>query len=143
MNLSRLCLAAALALSGCATYGSITRDKELFQELGGITGIGEIVDELLALSLADARILQVFADRDIPHIKKAVTEQLCSLTGGPCVYKGKDMAATHKGLNISAGEFNAFAEDLQKAMNHRHVPLSAQNKLLAILAAMRRDIVGK
>jgi hemoglobin len=37
-------------------------------------------------------------------------------------------------------QFNALVEDLQKAMSERGIPFRAQNKLLAKLAPLHRDI---
>ena len=147
MNIRRLSLAAAAAiaaaLAGCSTYGTISRDRSLYYRLGGKAGVDAIVEDLFDAALADVRIAEAFADRDVPHIKKSVAEQVCALTGGPCAYAGKAMAEVHRGLGVRSGEFNAFVEDLQKAMNGRRVPLAAQNELLALLAPMRRDILQK
>jgi hemoglobin len=43
-------------------------------------------------------------------------------------------------LNIDRAAFNALVEDLQKAMDKNDVPFHAQNRLLAKLAPMYRDI---
>ena len=135
--------AVAAALAGCATYGSISRDRGLYDQLGGKTVVEGFVDDTVDAAAADERTRETFARKDLAHIKESVAAQICSLTGGPCAYKGKSMEEVHKGLNIRSGEFNAFVEDLQKAMSGRHVPLAAQNKLLAILAPMRRAIIDK
>jgi len=50
------------------------------------------------------------------------------------------MKRTHEGQNIDRAAFNALVEDLQTAMDHNGVPFRAQNKLLAKLAPMYRDI---
>jgi hemoglobin len=40
-------------------------------------------------------------------------------------------------------DFNALVEDLQLAMDDSEIPFATQNRLLAILAPMERDIVNK
>jgi hemoglobin len=51
------------------------------------------------------------------------------------------MAESHAGLGITRADFNALVEDLQTAMNARGIPFRAQNKLLAVLAPMHREVV--
>lgn len=53
------------------------------------------------------------------------------------------MASSHKDHGITTREFNALVEALQEAMDEEGVPFRAQNKLLAKLAPMKRDIVTR
>ncbi len=53
------------------------------------------------------------------------------------------MHAAHKGLHLATFDFNALVEDLQIAMDRADVPYWTQNRLLAILAPMYRDIVTR
>jgi len=48
----------------------------------------------------------------------------------------------HEGFDIDRASFNALVEVLQEAMDAQGIPFSAQNKLLAQLAPMHRDIVN-
>ena len=51
------------------------------------------------------------------------------------------MKSSHAGLGIDRADFNRLVEVLQVAMNQHKVPFRAQNKLLAKLAPMHREIV--
>ena len=53
------------------------------------------------------------------------------------------MAASHKGLHLNQAKFNAVAEDLQTAMEQAGIPYWTQNRLMALLAPMQRDIVTR
>ena len=53
------------------------------------------------------------------------------------------MDESHRKFGITNGDFNALVEDLQTAMNHADVPFGTQNRLLALLAPMQRDIVTR
>jgi hemoglobin len=118
-------------------------DDATFQGLGGKPGIKKIVDTLIPLVLADPRIKESFTDIDMKQLAMRLEEQFCALTGGPCVYQGKDMKEIHDGLSITNAQFNALAEDLQIAMERNGVPSRFQNKLVAKLAPMQRSIVTK
>ena len=131
--------ASALALAGPAQAA----DDALYQGLGAKPGIARIVATLVPLVLADPRIKDSFTDIDMTNLAMRLEQQFCELGGGPCRYEGKDMTEIHDGLNITAAQFNALAEDLQLAMERNGVAPRFQNKLLAKLAPMQRSIVTK
>ena len=128
----------ALGLSAAALA-----DDAMFQGLGGSVGIGKIVATLIPMLQADTRVNESFRDSDMKQLAQRLEQQVCVLSGGPCAYKGKDMATIHDGLNITNAQFNAVAEDLQEAMERHGVPSRVQLKLMAKLAPMQRDIVTK
>jgi hemoglobin len=137
--LKRFVFAGLIAVSSLA----LAQDAATFDGLGGKAGIKKIVDTLLPIVLADPRIKDSFQDIDMKRLGMRLEEQFCMLSGGPCVYKGKDMVDIHDGLNITNAQFNALAEDLQIAMERNGVPSRIQNKLVAKLAPMQRGIVTK
>jgi hemoglobin len=136
-------LACAGLLMVASLSGAQTADDATFQGLGGKPGIKKIVDTLIPLVLADPRIKESFTDIDMKNLALRLEEQFCVLSGGPCIYKGKDMKEIHDGLNITNAQFNALAEDLQIAMEQLGVPSRFQNKLVAKLAPMQRVMVTK
>jgi hemoglobin len=136
---ARAALIALLAM----TAPAMGQADATFQGLGGKPGIRNIVATLIPLVLADPRIKASFADTDLANLALRLEEQFCVLSGGPCVYKGKDMTDIHDGLNITNAQFNALAEDLQVAMERNGVPSRYANKLMAKLAPMQRGIVTK
>ena len=115
----------------------------VYKEFGEIAGLTALMDDFMVILLADERTRPFFKDADQPKIKKLLAEQFCVILGGPCSYSGRDMKSSHKGLDIGRGHFNALVEDLQIAMDKRGIPFRAQNKLLAKLAPMHRDIETK
>ena len=137
----RLMIACVVLMGSAAAQAPA--DDALYRGLGGQAGIGKIVASVIPLIQADARIKEFFTDVDVPHLSAKLAEQFCALAGGPCVYKGKDMATIHDGLNITNAQFNALAEDLQAAMEQNGIANAVQNKLVARLAPMQRQIVTK
>lgn len=118
-------------------------DDELYRAFGGKEHIAKIVDDATDRWVNDPRIGPTFDNLNLVRFKALLTDQLCELTGGPCRYKGRDMYRSHKGLHLNVGEFNALVEGLQFAMDDYQIPFWTQNRLLAILAPMERDIVTR
>jgi hemoglobin len=118
-------------------------DDPLFQDLGGRDGIATIVNDATVNFLADSRIKATFDQTDMDRFKTNLTDQLCVVAGGPCVYKGHTMSEAHEGLHLTNADFNALVEDLQAGMDKAGVPFATQNRLLARLAPMHRDVVTR
>ncbi len=118
-------------------------DETLYQSLGGQAGVVHIVNESVALLLADDRVKDDFDNINLDRLRSRLTDQICQLAGGPCVYKGRSMKASHAGLDLTQAKFNAVAEDVQTAMEHVGISYRTQNRLMALLAPMQRDVVTR
>ena len=133
-------------LSACILalpIGLTHADDSLYSAFGGQQGVTKIVDDFVGFVAADKRINFQFAKTDIPRLKGHLVEMICAATGGPCKYTGRDMTSTHAGMGITDAQFNALAEDMRRAWDKNNVPFRRQNKLLALLAPMERQIVTK
>jgi hemoglobin len=130
-------------LLGAAFLFPARADATLYTQLGERAGIVGIANESVALFLADPRIRNDFDNINLDRFKARIADFLCQLADGPCAYKGRSMAATHKGLHLNRAKFNAVAEDLQAAMGQAGIPYWTQNRLMARLAPMQRDVVTR
>jgi hemoglobin len=140
----KITLIASAALLSLATLAPAhAADDSTYQGLGGQPGIKNIVTTLVQLIQADPRIKESFSDSDMKNVAKRLEEQFCMLSGGPCKYEGEPMKESHGGLKVTNAQFNALAEDLQIAMERHGVSSAVQNKLVARLAPMQRDIVTR
>lgn len=115
----------------------------VFKQFGEEAGLVKLMDVFMEKLLADPRMRPFFENTDQARVKKHLVEQFCVILGGPCTYSGRDMKSSHAMLGIDRSNFNALVEDLQWAMNKQGIPFRAQNKLLAKLAPMHREIETK
>lgn len=106
----------------------------------GEAGVARIVDDLVARSQADPRITEVFKGQDMVRLRRTLKEQFCFILGGGCTYTGRNMKDAHKNLGIQTADMGALVENLQLAMDKERVPFLAQNRFLAKLAPMKRDV---
>lgn len=148
------CMNAGLASSQNKNAGRKSKaaepakPKSLYSRLGGKKSIKAVVDEFVNNVGADNRINKFFADtvkdkKRLDKFKDNLVDQICSASGGPCKYKGKDMKTAHKGMNITEADFNALVEDLVKALDKFKVGETEKNELLGALGGMKGDIVGQ
>ena len=116
-------------------------DAGLYQALGERAGIDAVVAGLLKRSAANPRIADKFKGIKLKGLQDQITDQLCELTGGPCHYEGNSMKDAHADLDLTMAHFNALVEDLQQALDEQGVSFRTQNRLLALLAPMYRDVL--
>ncbi len=117
--------------------------RPVLEAFGGVPGLEALMDDFMAGLLADPRTRPFFENADQDRVKRQLVEQFCVILGGDCTYTGRNMRESHEGHVITAAHFNALVEVLQDSMNRRGIPFRAQNRLLAKLAPMHRDIVNE
>lgn len=132
---------AALVAAAMFCTAAPVRADTLYQELGSGPGMTCIVDRLFDLNLADPRIRDKFGNINIDRLKLRIADDLCTLTDGPCRFKGISMKGAHGYLQLHQYHFDAMVENLEQAMDRCNVGFRSQNRLLAVLAPMARDII--
>ena len=80
--------------------------------------------------------LRAFVDGESEHF-------FITGTGGPNVYRGKDMLAAHKGMNIDEAEFLAVLDDAMAALEKNHIGQREKEEVLFVLYSMKPDIVAR
>ncbi len=110
---------------------------------GGQGGIRRIVDRFVTDNFADPRIGEIFTNQDQVRLRRVLFEQFCYILNAGCAYTGRDMRSAHKDMGVQQGDMNRLVENLQRAMAAERVPFAAQNRFLAKLAPMRRDVVSR
>lgn len=152
--MKKLFTATTLALCTLLSQGAIAQSTPsaasaypvapapgLYQAFGELSGIRALMDDFVVRLKADPRIGDQFRDTNLDNLAGSLTDQLCQLSGGPCVYKGPDMKTAHADREITRGHFNALVEVLQQSMSAKGIPFGRQNEMLAVLAPMYRDTV--
>lgn len=136
--MNKLLLLTTLLLSACAHP---FHSQSVYQSLGGIQKIEEIVDNFILEIEQDPVIFDYFKDSDVERFRSKLTEHICFHTGGPCDYTGDSMERVHDGMNMTESDFNRGVDLLINAMYASHVPHRVQNKVLAIFVPMRKQII--
>ncbi|HEY1585838.1 MAG TPA: hypothetical protein VGH63_09145 [Polyangia bacterium] len=116
--------------------------KPLYERLGGRPAITAVVDQFVANVAADKRINMRFLNTDIPHLKVLLVEFVCTATGGPEKYEGRDMHTSHGGMQLVDEEFNALVEDLAASLDKFKVPAAEKGELLGALGPLKPQIVN-
>ena len=119
----------------------------LYDRLGGVYSIAVVVDDFIDRVMSNPRLNANPAVDEAHHkvppagFKYLVTEMVCWATGGPQKYTGRSMADSHRHLNITPQEWDAFMDDLQQTLDKFNVPPAEQAEVRAIVQSTYGDIV--
>jgi hemoglobin len=140
----RFLITLLLATSAAALHGTANaQDARLYDALGAKPGLTSLMHRFVEQLAVDDRTKVYFGNADKVRLKEQLFDQLCMLSGGPCVYRGAQMRGVHRGLEIGRSDFNALVEVLQDCMDAQGIGFRTQNRLLAVLAPMHREIVTR
>ncbi|UVO49355.1 group 1 truncated hemoglobin [Sphingomonas sp. SUN019] len=118
-------------------------DDAMWRAFHGREGVDRIVEAFVARNQSDPRIGDIFKGQDMVRLRRVLKEQFCYILNGGCDYSGRTMKDAHKDMGIQQADMGALVENLQAAMRAEGVDFRAQNRFLAKLAPMKRDVVER
>ncbi|HVO89748.1 MAG TPA: group 1 truncated hemoglobin [Casimicrobiaceae bacterium] len=143
LTLDSPALAQASAAPAAATSASM---PTLYKRLGGYDAIAAVSDDFLGRLTAEQQFARFFGGHSTDSLKKIrqlIVDQLCAATGGPCVYIGRDMKATHAGLGITEHDWDTMVRHFVATLDKFSVPAREKDELLNAVGALKKDIVEK
>lgn len=119
----------------------------LYDRLGGVYNVATVVDDLIDRVIVDTRLNanprvdEAHHRVSPPGFKYLVTEMACEAAGGPQRYSGRSMGDSHRHLEITEQEWEAFMDDFQQTLDKFHVPPPEQDELKGIIESTHSEIV--
>lgn len=139
--MKKLLIACSLMLAATAFAQDAVSAGAGYRAFGEKPGLVRLMDDFMVRLMADPRTAPHFKEANQQRLKEQLVDQFCQVLGGPCLYKGADMKSSHAGIDIRKSDFNALVEVLQQAMDAQGISFAEQNRLLARLAPMHRDVI--
>jgi hemoglobin len=137
-------LFCAMAVAESAV--SASSQTPLYKRLGGYDAIAAVTDSFITKLATDPEIGKFFIGHSTEskgRIRQLVVDQLCAVTGGPCVYIGRPMKQVHAGLGITEAHWNTSVRHLLTTLDEFKVPKKEQDDLIALVAPLKADIVDQ
>ncbi len=114
----------------------------LYERLGKRDGIARITRSLIENHMANPLVKTRYeGSENLERVEQRVIELFCAGAGGPESYSGRDMLATHRGMNISEQEFVAVVDDAMAALESNGIDPGTRNEVLAILWSLKGDVI--
>lgn len=140
----------AVAATTCATArqpsAAAPPAASLYARLGGFEALAAVSDDFLGRVMKDARLEPFFRGlepKELQRTRQHLVDLLCTATGGPCYYPGRDMKTVHAQFEITADVWNAFTGHFNDTLARFKVPDRERNEVAAIVQSLRPDIVNK
>ena len=137
-----LALLVVTSAGGAAQSGTNT----LYKRVGGYDAIAAVTDDFIGRLATDAQLGKFFAGHatdSTQRIRQHVVDFLCAATGGPCVYKGRDMKTSHAGMGIAKSDWDRSVMHLVATLDKFKVPAKEKDELLGAVSGLMKDIVEK
>ena len=118
--------------------------KSLYERLGGYDGITGFANDLLPRLQADSQLGRFWrhrGDDGLAREKQLLIDYLCSVTGGPVYYTGRDMKTSHKGMKISESDWSIFLRHAGATMQALQVPKQECDEVVGFVLSLKADIV--
>lgn len=145
VHLTLPALLAALLVGGLsAAWGQAAKSDSLYKRLGGYDALAAVTDDFIARLAGDAELKRFFvghSENSLAHIRQLIVDQLCAVTGGPCVYVGRDMKTAHQGLGITEKDWESAVNHLVATFGKFKVGEKEKGEVLAVLTTLKGDIV--
>lgn len=146
MRKAFLIFAMVLVCAGSAFAQAATKEKTLYQRLGGYDAIAAVSDDFVD-RLGKGKLLSRFVVGLSVDSKKRLRQHLvdflCNATGGPCLYLGRDMKTVHTGLGITEDDWKESVDALVATLDKFKVPEKEKNEVLGAVSALKKDVVEK
>jgi hemoglobin len=124
--------------------------QTLWQRLGGEERVQKVIDQFVVLVITDPKIdftrggkYKIVTKEDEDALKSKLVAYISQVSDGTIPYTGKSMADAHKGMGITAEQFDTLAASLRVALKNNQVAEADIDELMKRVEATRAEIVGK
>ena len=127
---------------------STVRDgKTLYQRLGGYDVIAKVVDAFLPhLQAAVPQLRDMvtgLAQASRLRNRQMIVDQICMLTGGPCVFVGRPNEVSHQGLEITQEMWDKSQKALADTLDELKIKDPEKTEFLAVIDDLKGDIIQR
>lgn len=118
--------------------------KSLYERLGGYDAISAVANDLLPRLQTDPQLGRFWAHRGADGVareKQLLIDFLCSSSGGPVYYRGRNMVLTHRGMGISESDWNVFLGHAGATLAKFQVGEAEQRDVVNFVLSLKSEIV--
>ena len=153
-------ITVAVILVGTSRQAAAQTEKSLYERLGGVFAIAQVVDHF-----SDALIKNPVVGQNsknpalrawhrnslsrLPGLKFMRTLWVCEVSGGPYKFVPTKPGSTplglenaHRDLKISSAEFDEVAAELGRTLDFAKVPAKEKGEVLAAFAAHKSEVTA-
>lgn len=119
-------------------------NDSLYSRLGGYDAIAAVADAMVGRLVPDSQLGRFWAHRGEDGLlreKQLLIDFLCSVTGGPMLYTGRDLVTTHRGMRISESDWTIFMGHLRDTLAEFSVPETEAGEVVGFFESTKPEVV--
>lgn len=125
---------------------TLAKTQTLYDRLGSEVGIIALVEDIVQAHMQNplikARFLPYSEDPEhLAKLKGHLVTFLCAGSGGTQAYTGRDMGASHRGMNINEAEYMAATDDILNVLEKHGIDEETRKDVLAITYSLKEQIM--
>ena len=127
-----------------AEAAASSRERTLYERLGGYDAIAATVNELLDRLFVDPEIgvyWKGHSNDSKTRDRQLIVDFMCEAAGGPVLYRGRTMKVSHEGLGIDERDWEVFMGHTVATLDHFGVPQREKDEVLSFVTSLKGDIV--
>ncbi len=146
LYLALAAIAAVAPFCAAPQQAFAQQQNSLYHRLGGYDAVAAVTDDFIGRLASDPQMKRFFTGLSVDsqkRLRQHVVDFLCSATGGPCVYTGRDMKTAHTGLGITEADWTSSVSALTATLDKFKVPEKEKSEVLGAISGLKGDIVGR
>ena len=125
------------------TASDIRTEPSPYRRLGGYDTIAAIIDSVLERLGSDTRFVRFNVGRGEDSSRRGrrlLVDQLCELSGGPCIFLGRDMRTSHARLGITKSDWKATMRHMARTLRDLRVARKESEEVIALWTRYKGEI---
>jgi hemoglobin len=115
--------------------------SELYETLGGDTGLTTVVEVFYSRVTADPELAPYFAHVDLDRLRAHQRSFLRAALDGPEVFTGRPLASAHAGLHITDAHFDGIVDHLASTLGDLGIDAASVALVRERVDALRPQVV--
>ena len=119
-------------------------EKSLYHRIGGYDALAAFVDDFLPRVTGDPALGLYYKGKckdSMRRDRQLLLDFMCSATGGPASYTGRDMKTAHEGLGITDTDWETLIRHARQSLSDLGVRPQEMSEALAAVQALKNVIV--
>ncbi len=119
----------------------------LWERLGGAANVRKVVSDLMMSARTDPKVnfsrdgKYKLDEPTVQFVEQQLVDFISSATGGPFKYQGKSMKEVHRGMGITAAEYDALKQHIQRALEKSGAKAGDIAEVMKAVEGLRKEIV--
>jgi len=133
------------AVTASADTARMSTDESraaLFDRIGGVDGVRNLIGRFYARVLADSELEPYFSHVELEKLRRMQFEFFCAALGAPIRYSGRSIVVAHHGRGITRPHFQVFVEHLFDTLREYSLDDEERYSIISRINTYVDEVIG-